>query len=74
MSTTSEGRAGRVITVRGHRGQDPGEEADEWAGATLEERMNAVWELTKLCLLWNTEDPDAYRLQRSIVHIQRIPR
>lgn len=70
----SETKAKRVVSVRAYRGQDPGEEERDWASATPEERMNAVWELTKLCLLWNAQGQDAQRLQRSIVRIQRSSR
>lgn len=52
----------------------PGEqepEDDNRARATPAERMNAVWELTLLCLQWRPGQNDEPRLQRSISRIQR---
>ncbi len=67
-------RANRRMTSRIVRpGQD--EPADlDWQGMSIEERMQAVWELTKLCYAWTDDDPSALRLQRSVVHIQRLRR
>jgi hypothetical protein len=70
----SEPREKRVVTVRAIRGRDPGEGREDWASATPEERMAAVWELTRLCLLWNSKGQDAPRLQRSVVRAQRTSR
>ena len=42
-----------------------------WDNATPEERINAVWELTLLCLAWQPNQADEPRLQRSISRIQR---
>jgi hypothetical protein len=53
MPVSSE-RSKRVVTVRAIRGADPGAHVDDWAAATPEQRMNAVWELTRLCLLWTS--------------------
>jgi hypothetical protein len=66
--------AKRVVTVRAVRGKDPGASANDWASATPEQRMSAVWELTRLCLLWNSKVRDAPRLQRSVVRVQRASR
>ncbi len=44
---------------------------DYWDKFTPEERMNAVWELTLLCLAWQPDRADEPRLQRSISRIQR---
>jgi len=52
----------------------PGElppEEHEWGYATPEERINAVWELTLLCLAWQRDQADEPRLQRSVSRIQR---
>jgi hypothetical protein len=38
------------ITSRIIRKGDPQPEEQEWENATLEERINAVWELNRLCL------------------------
>ena len=37
----------------------------------FEERMSAVWELTRLCLQWGSTGRDAPRLQRAVVRAQR---
>jgi hypothetical protein len=55
----------------------PGEQLpldDEWLEYTLEERIDAVWELTKQCYAWNRDDPSELRLQRSIGDVQRARR
>lgn len=53
----------------------PGEpllpEEQGWANTTPEERINAVWELTLLCLAWQKGQTGEPRLQRSISRIQR---
>jgi hypothetical protein len=64
----------RVVTVRAIRGTDPGEAPDEWASATPEERMEAVWDLTRLCMQWGSQGEDAPRLQRSVARVQRPSR
>ena len=74
LTLVSEARPKRIVTARAVRGPDPGASTQDWASATPEERMNAVWELTRLCLLWNAQTPDAPRLQRSVVRIQRARR
>jgi hypothetical protein len=44
---------------------------DDWAGSSMNERIAAVWELTRQCLAWDRDPNDEPRLQRSIVRIQR---
>lgn len=39
--------------------------------STPEERMNAVWELTLLCLAWQGDEAGEPRLQRFVSRIQR---
>ena len=51
-------------------GQSPPPD-DGWQRASVEERIAAVWELTKLCWAWRDESGDEHRLQRSVVRIQR---
>jgi hypothetical protein len=46
-------------------------EEHEWANTTPEERINAVWELTLLCLAWQKGQTGEPRLQRSISRVQR---
>ena len=51
----------------------PGLEATrdgDWEGSTAEERIEAVWGLTLLCLAWGGIEGEP-RLQRSISRIQR---
>jgi hypothetical protein len=55
-------------------GQVPPAAATGWEGTTPEERINAVWELTLLCLAWTGEHAREPRLQRSVSRIQRSRR
>jgi hypothetical protein len=65
-------RAGRKkITSSIVRPGDPVPDQQYWDNATPEERMNAVWELTLLCLAWRPNQAHEPRLQRSISRIQR---
>ena len=50
---------------------DPVPEEQEWENSTPEERINAVWDLTLLCLAWQNVQTDEPRLQRSVSRIQR---
>ena len=59
------------VTSKIIRPGDPLPEDDYWDKFTPEERMNAVWELTLLCLAWQPNQTDEPRLQRSISRIQR---
>ena len=54
-------------------GQTPFEDAD-WSSYTMEERINAVWELTRACLAWQVEDPSALRLDKSVTRVIRARR
>ncbi len=47
---------------------------NEWNESSPEERIEAVWTLTKLCLAWNNRLTDEPRLQRNITRIQRTSR
>jgi len=44
---------------------------DDWQGTTVDDRIAAVWELTRQCLAWNRDPNDEPRLQRSVSRIQR---
>jgi hypothetical protein len=46
----------------------------EWADSSPEERIEAVWRLTKLCLAWSQELAGEPRLQRTVTRLQRAPR
>src|SRR5262245_48105872 len=66
--TTSHFRSrvtGRVF----RNGEQP--EGRTWQDPTPEERVNAVWELTRLCLVWRSSETGEPRLQRSVSRIQR---
>jgi hypothetical protein len=38
---------------------------------TPEERIDAVWTLTKACMGWNSEGADEHRLRKEVVRITR---
>ena len=46
----------------------------EWMTTSVEERIEAVWTLTKLCLAWNEQLTSEPRLQRTITRLQRAQR
>jgi hypothetical protein len=61
----------RAITGRVFRaGQTPPPDTG-WADSTPEERINAVWTLTIMCLGWNQDEFIEPRLDKSVVRIQR---
>src|SRR5882672_1960650 len=43
----------------------------DWEGSTPEERINAVWDLTLVCLAWSGDRASEPRLQRSVSRVQR---
>jgi hypothetical protein len=45
-----------------------------WADTTPEDRIEAVWILTRLCLAWNDQLTDEPGLQRTITRLQRSAR
>jgi hypothetical protein len=49
-------------------------EDEDWISSSPEERIEAVWTLTKLCIKWNDRLADEPRLQRTVTHIQRSER
>jgi hypothetical protein len=59
------------VTSRVIRKDDPLPEEPEQENSTPEERINAVWELTLLCLAWQRDLLSEPRLQRSVSRIQR---
>lgn len=59
------------ITVRVIRDGLPEPPDDYWANASPEERIEAVWTLTELCLAWNNPSGTIPRLQRTITRVQR---
>jgi hypothetical protein len=51
--------------------------ADEyryWQSRPVHERMDAVWELTEQGYSMKGMQPDAFRLQRTLVYFERAPR
>jgi len=46
----------------------------DWSLASPEERIEAVWTLTELCLSWNNPSTSVPRLQRTVTRIQRAQR
>jgi hypothetical protein len=63
--------APRIITSRVIRPGAPAEPENAWEHSTVNERIAAVWELTRQCLAWNRDPKDEPRLQRSVSRIQR---
>ena len=59
------------ITVRVIRDGLPEPPDDDWSMATPEERIEAVWMLTELCLAWNKSSSSEPRLQRTVTRLQR---
>ena len=62
------------ITARVIRPGDPPRDDADWETATPEERINAVWDLTLLCLAWQGDQTGEPRLQRSVSRVQRSGR
>jgi hypothetical protein len=59
------------ITSRIIRPGKPLPSEEYWDKATPEERMNAVWELTRLCLFWKVGDIAESRLNKQITRVIR---
>lgn len=62
------------ITVRIIREGLPEPPDSDWMMASPEERIEAVWMLTKLCLAWNNPSASEPRLQRTVTRVQRAQR
>ena len=62
------------VITRVIRNGDPPAQESHWDQATPERRIEAVWDLTLLCLAWQSKQADEPRLQRSISRIQRSQR
>jgi hypothetical protein len=62
------------MTARVIRPGDPPGDESGWETATPEERIDAVWELTLLCLAWQGDQTSEPRLQRSVSRVQRSGR
>jgi hypothetical protein len=69
----SEDSRNKQITVRVIRdGLEPPD--NDWAMATMEERIEGVWTLTKLWLEWNNPSGSEPEFQRTITRVQRAQR
>jgi hypothetical protein len=70
----SENSRDEEITVRVIRDGLSEPQDNDWSMASPEERIEAVWTLTKLCLAWNDSSVSEPRLQRTITRLQRAQR
>jgi len=62
------------ITVRVIRNGTVEPVDNDWSKVSPEERIEAVWTLTELCLAWNNPSQSVPRLQRTITRLQRAQR
>jgi len=62
------------LKVRVIRDGQPEPLSNDWIGTTPEERIETVWELTKLCIAWKNDLTGEPRLQRTVTRLQRAPR
>jgi hypothetical protein len=60
-----------IRVIRDQRSEPPDV---DWSGTSPEERIEAVWTLTKLCLAWNEQPSREPRLQRTVTRLQRTQR
>jgi hypothetical protein len=70
----SEDSQEEQISVRVIRDGLPEPPDNDWSMASPEERIEAVWTLTELCLAWNKLAPSEPRLQRTVTRVQRARR
>ena len=62
------------MTVRVIREGEVKPQDNVWLDSSPEERIEAVWTLTKLCLAWKEHLAGEPRLQRTITRLQRAQR
>ena len=62
------------IKVRVIRDGLPEPPDDDWTMTSPEERIEAVWTLTELCMAWNKSSASEPRLQRTVTRLQRAQR
>jgi len=67
----SENSRDEEITVRVIRDGLSEPQDNDWSMASPEERIEAVWTLTKLCLAWNNPSLSVPRLQKTVTRVQR---
>jgi hypothetical protein len=68
------GSGNNQIKVRVIRDGLPEPPDNDWSMASPEERIEAVWTLTELCLAWNKPLASEPRLQRTVTRLQRAQR
>ena len=61
----------RIVTTRIIRPGQPIPLDDEWLACSVEERVLAVWRLTRLCYAWRQEGVGEPRLHRATSSVQR---
>lgn len=59
------------MTVRVLRNGERELPENDWAMTTAEERIEAVWTLTKLCMAWNNPSDYEPPIQRTITRVIR---
>jgi hypothetical protein len=64
----------KQITVTVIRDGFPEPPDNDWSMTSPEERIEAVWTLTELCLAWNKLSASEPRLQRTVTRVQRAQR
>jgi hypothetical protein len=62
------------IKVRVIRDGLPEPPDNDWLNDSPEERIEAVWMLTELCMAWNKLSASEPRLQRTVTRLQRAQR
>ena len=70
----AEGSRKEQITVRVIRDGAPEPPDNDWSKLSPEERIEAVWTLTELCLAWNNPSTDITEFQRTVTRVQRARR
>ena len=70
----SEDSQNKEIKVRVIRHGLPEPPDTDWLMASAEERVEAVWTLTKLCLAWNNPSESEPEFQRTVTRVQRARR
>ena len=73
ISRMSDDPRNQQFTVRVIRdGQEPPD--DDWSKFSPEERIEAVWMLTELCMAWNKPSTDVPEFQKTVTRVLRARR
>jgi hypothetical protein len=70
----SEDSPNEQISVRVIRNGAPEPPDNDWSTTTPEERIEAVWTLTELCMAWNQSSTSEPTFQRTVTRVQRARR